>query len=103
MKLTREIVLDLLPLYVSGEAREETIAGVEEYLREDPELAERVAGMDLSPFSDVPRPVSKEVEMEAYKKANWVNALRTVVLAVVLSGTILAVLLIVPLIIMFLS
>jgi anti-sigma factor RsiW len=102
MKVSREIVLDLLPLYVSGEAREETIAAVEEYLREDPELAERVTGMDLRRFGDVPRPISKEVEMEAYKKANWVNAVRTIVLAVVLSGSMLAVLLIIPLIIMFL-
>jgi hypothetical protein len=99
MALAREIVMDLLPLYVSGEAREETVAAVEEYLRRDPELAETVAEMELPNFGDVPQPISKEVEMEAYKRANWVNAVRTIVLALVLSGTILTVVLVVPLII----
>jgi anti-sigma factor RsiW len=100
MKLSREIVLDLLPLYLSGEARKETVAAVEEFLREDPELAEKVAGMELPSLGQVPRPISKEVEMEAYKRANWANTVRTIALAVVLSGTVLAVLLIVPLIFM---
>jgi hypothetical protein len=72
MALAREIVMDLLPLYVS---------------------------MELPNFGDVPQPISKEVEMEAYKRANWVNAVRTIVLALVLSGTILTVVLVVPLII----
>ena len=39
MNVTREIVKDLLPLYVSGEASADTRALVEEFLREDQELA----------------------------------------------------------------
>ena len=39
MNVTREIVKDLLPLYVAGEASEESRAAVEEWLRTDSELA----------------------------------------------------------------
>lgn len=37
--VTREIAKDLLPLYVAGEVSEDSRAAVEEWLREDPELA----------------------------------------------------------------
>ncbi len=37
--VTRDIVKDLLPLYVAGEASGDTRAVVEEWLRGDPELA----------------------------------------------------------------
>ena len=42
MNVTREIVKDLLPLYVSGEASADTRTLVESFLREDPELARLV-------------------------------------------------------------
>ena len=38
MKITRDVVTDLLPLYVAGEASADTRALVEEYLLEDPGL-----------------------------------------------------------------
>jgi len=38
MKITREIVKDLLPLYAAGEASEESRAAVEEWLQTDPDL-----------------------------------------------------------------
>ncbi len=43
MTVTREIVKDLLPLYVAGEASEESRAAVEEWLRVDAELARLAA------------------------------------------------------------
>jgi anti-sigma factor RsiW len=39
MNVTRDIVKDLLPLYVAGEGSPETRAAVESFLRSDPELA----------------------------------------------------------------
>ena len=39
MNVTRQIVKDLLPLYVSGEASPDSRSLVESFLREDPELA----------------------------------------------------------------
>ena len=38
MKVTRNIIRDLLPAYLSGEATEDTRLLVEEYFREDPEF-----------------------------------------------------------------
>ena len=42
MKVTKEIILDLLPVYLAGEASEATCSLVEEYLAHDPELAQSV-------------------------------------------------------------
>ncbi len=42
MNVTREVILDLLPVYLAGEASPATRALIEEYLKQDPELAERI-------------------------------------------------------------
>jgi anti-sigma factor RsiW len=42
MKVTQEVILDLLPVYLSGEASPATRALVEEYLKQDEEFARRV-------------------------------------------------------------
>ena len=43
MNVTREVILDLLPVYLAGEASPATRALVEEYMEQDQELAQRVA------------------------------------------------------------
>lgn len=40
MKVTRDVITDLLPLYFSGEASEDTRALVGEFFRQDPEFEE---------------------------------------------------------------
>ena len=45
MSVPREVILDLVPLYLAGEASPETRAFVEARLAEDPELAARVRAM----------------------------------------------------------
>ncbi len=42
MKVSREVILDLLPLYLAGEASPQTSALVEEYLKHDAELQGQV-------------------------------------------------------------
>ena len=42
MEVTRDVILDLLPVYLMGEASPATRALVEEHLARDPELAARV-------------------------------------------------------------
>ncbi|MGA8428308.1 MAG: hypothetical protein WB729_00690 [Candidatus Sulfotelmatobacter sp.] len=42
MNVTREVILDVLPLYLAGEASPATRALVEEYMEQDPELAQRI-------------------------------------------------------------
>jgi anti-sigma factor RsiW len=45
MNVTAEVVKDLLPLYVAGEASADTRALVEEFLRTDPQLAALAAAL----------------------------------------------------------
>jgi len=42
MNVTREVILDLLPVYLAGEASLATRALVEEYMEQDKELAQRI-------------------------------------------------------------
>ena len=88
MEITRNVILDLLPLYLAGEASEDTRILVKKYLQSDPqlaELAERSAAMELS--EDIPLPLTEEDKMEAYKEAKRLMFWRTVILAGLISFT----------------
>jgi hypothetical protein len=70
MEISRNVILDLLPLYIADEASPETRALVEDYLETDPELAkiaDKLSGAEL--MDEVPIPLTKEHEMEAYQEA----------------------------------
>jgi len=54
MNVTREIVKDLLPLYAAGEAGADTRAAVEEWLRDDPELARLLEALRAGPAGAAP-------------------------------------------------
>lgn len=70
MKVTRDVILDLLPLYLAGEASEDTQALVEHYLETDPKLARLAQRAEESPVpDDIPIPLTEEDEMKAFKKA----------------------------------
>ncbi len=60
MKITRDVVTDLWPLYESGEASADTRALVDEYLAQDPEFARALREDDcarlLEPASIAPEP-----------------------------------------------
>ena len=90
MEVTREVILDLLPLYLADEVSADTRTLVFEFLETDPELAdmaEQSAAMELA--EGVPVSLTKEDQMEAYKEAKRYMFLRTVVLAITISvGTI---------------
>ncbi len=69
MSISRDVILDLLPVYLAGEAREETRALVEEYLQSDKELAKMVAESNKTPFvENIKVPINKETEMESLRK-----------------------------------
>ena len=42
MNIKREVILDLLPVYLAGEASQPTRELIEEYLAQDPELAQSI-------------------------------------------------------------
>jgi anti-sigma factor RsiW len=93
MKITRGVILDLLPLYVAGEGSPDTRALVEQYLETDPELAEmarRIAAMHEP--EDIPIPIGEEDQMEAYKEAQRRILQRTLIWGAVIALGILSLL-----------
>jgi anti-sigma factor RsiW len=86
MEITRDVILDLLPLYVADEASADTRALVEEYLKTDPELAEMAKdpGAVRLP-NDIPVQLSTEDRMQAYREAKRYMFWRTVVVAAIVS------------------
>ncbi len=86
MKITRDVILDLLPLYLSDEVSADTRAIVEEYLEKDRELA-RIAAESKSAVipKDAPTPLTKEDEMEAYDKAKNAINRRIITLAAIIA------------------
>jgi hypothetical protein len=71
MKVTRDVVMDLLPLYVAGEACADTRALVDEFLEGDPELRVRVrdAGIDaLVPTGAASSRVPPDVELRSLRR-----------------------------------
>ena len=68
MNITRDVVKDLVAVYLAGEASADTRAVVEEWLRSDPELAAQVEGarsLGLPPAA-APAPT---VEKRAFDRA----------------------------------
>lgn len=69
MNVTREVILDLLPVYVSGEASPATRALVEEYLKQDAELAQRVRLLLADNFAKaVPPALPPELELRSLRR-----------------------------------
>jgi glycerol uptake facilitator-like aquaporin len=79
MKLEREVIVDLLPAYFSGEASAATRALVEEYFREHPDFEQsaRKAGNSLETLKVVPRPLDAEKEKLAFERARMVTEARS--------------------------
>jgi anti-sigma factor RsiW len=92
MNVTREIVKDLLPLYVAGEASAESRAVVEEWLRTDPELvrlADALRDDSAPPAAAAVTPASGQAALAAAKallrRRAWLLALALLFTALPLS------------------
>ena len=93
MEVTRNVILDLLPLYLANEVSAEPRAFVEKHLKTDPELAklaEQSAAMDVP--EGIPVPLAKEDKMEAYREAKRLLQQRTLIWAVLISTAVLSLL-----------
>src|SRR5215471_812178 len=64
MSITRPVILDLWPAYISGEASPETRALVDEFLRSDPEFARQLRENPLGGIESPPVP--PDVETNAF-------------------------------------
>ena len=80
-EITKEVVLDLLPLYIADEVSDDTRALVDEYLETDPELAQiakKLVSKDLS--VDIPIPLTRENNLKAYSQARQAIVIRTIII-----------------------
>ena len=65
--LARNVILDLLPAYIAGEASPESQALVEEYAQSDPQIARLIRTGKLEPLPDVPK-APADLEMKAMRR-----------------------------------
>lgn len=69
MPISRNVILDLLPIYLAGEASEDTRVLIEEYVKEDTGLAAMIAEANRTPFTEtIQTPINKETEMATLEK-----------------------------------
>jgi hypothetical protein len=95
MNVTREVITDLLPLYFSGEASDDTRKMVEEFFDQDPEfadLARRTANPPEKLVQDV-LPPEAGVEKQALKKTREMVQTRNVWLGFAIAYTLVPLLL----------
>lgn len=79
MNVTKDVVLDLLPVYLAGEASADTRALVEEYLHHDPDLAQRMRQQLTEGLGSVPSTaLPLDLELRALKRTHgliWLQIL----------------------------
>jgi anti-sigma factor RsiW len=69
MNVTREVIVDLLPVYLSGEASAATKELVESYMKQDPELAQRLRSQWVENLDKaVPAALPPELELKAFRR-----------------------------------
>jgi hypothetical protein len=87
MEITRNVIVDLLPLYLSGEASPDTNVLVGKFLETDPELAQLAQDQKekMKMLGEVPVTLTEDDKMKAYRKTRWVMVLYIVVLAIIIS------------------
>ena len=83
-ELTHSIVMDLLPLYISGETSPETTEAIKKYLESDTELAEIAKEMTkTNSLGKVPPPFKREDALETYNEAKKWMMIRSMSIATV--------------------
>jgi hypothetical protein len=90
MRITRDIITDILPVYFSGEASQDTRDLVDGFLKDDPEFARIVeAGKNL-PLPNEQIPLSNESEMQTLKATRILLWKRSLFLAFAIFFTCIA-------------
>ncbi len=88
MTITRDVILDLLPLYLANEASADTRTLVEEFLAGDPQLTKLVEQSQSTAFDfEVPIPLAKEHEMKTFEKTRFLLFQQKLFLALAVAAT----------------
>ena len=88
MEIPRNVILDLLPMYLADEVSSETRDLVEKYLETDQDLARQARKQkdSLELPQDIPLPLTEEDQIKAYKKSQLKLALTVIFFAVLLAA-----------------
>jgi len=86
MKIDKNIIMDLLPIYLANEASPETQALVEKYLAENEDIARIVQMQKESLYvaPGIPVPLTRDHQISAYKKSRLQLALFIFLAAILL-------------------
>ena len=88
MTITRDVILDLLPIYTAGEASADTRALVEQYLQRDPSLAAQARAALHDPLTGVPPAgPSPDAALRSVTRTRRLLTLQRWLLAWALTGT----------------
>jgi hypothetical protein len=69
MNVTREVILDLLPVYLAGEASPATRVLIEEYMEQDKELAQRIRVQWADNFAKItPAALPPDLELRSLRR-----------------------------------
>ena len=68
MNVTLNVIHDLLPAYAAGEASADTVALVDEFLRQHPDLAATVEALRAHPLPPLPATLPPTQEKEALNR-----------------------------------
>jgi hypothetical protein len=91
VEITRQVILDLLPIYLANEASADTRALVVQYLENDPELAKLAKETKMTDLiKDIPIPLTEKDKLEAFKEARRLEFLRMVFVVVAICAMMLA-------------
>ncbi|HSL30494.1 MAG TPA: hypothetical protein VK900_14945 [Anaerolineales bacterium] len=84
-ELSQNVIMDLMPLYLAGEASDDTTALVKQYIDSNPEIAEIVDQMrKAEAMNEAPIPFSKEVAIKTFQEAKKWMVIRTLGLAFII-------------------
>ena len=93
-EISKDIILDLLPLYIAGETSEDSTALVKKHLESDPELAEIAKEMaKADSLNKVPIPFRKEAAMETYQEAKKWMTIRILGISMIIAMVLMCLLL----------
>ncbi|GJM42885.1 MAG: hypothetical protein DHS20C20_31670 [Ardenticatenaceae bacterium] len=90
MKITRDVIVDLLPIYLANEASDDTRFLIEQYLSDDPALAKLVEQSNYQQWEDdIPAALNREHEMKSFEKAKQLLFQQKLFLALAVGTTLL--------------
>jgi hypothetical protein len=89
MNVTQNVIHDLLPAYLAGEASADTVVLVEEFLRQDPDLTRTVEALRASPLPELPVALEPTKEKETLNMTKRLLRLRGVLMSFAIFLTLL--------------